>query len=56
MTVLLTGAAGFIDFHVGTALLRRGERVLGVDKLNNYYPVALEQARLAELRCSSDSA
>jgi UDP-glucuronate 4-epimerase len=50
MTVLLTGAAGFIGFHVGKALLARGERVLGVDNLNDYYSVPLKEARLAELR------
>ena len=46
MTVLVTGAAGFIGFHVATALLKRGERVIGVDNLNDYYDVALKQARL----------
>jgi UDP-glucuronate 4-epimerase len=50
MTVLVTGAAGFIGFHVSTALLKRGERVLGVDNLNDYYDVSLKEARLAELR------
>ena len=50
MSVLVTGAAGFIGFHVSTALLQRGERVLGVDNLNDYYDVALKEARLAELR------
>ncbi len=50
MTVLVTGAAGFIGFHVSTALLQRGERVIGVDNLNDYYDVALKEARLAELR------
>jgi UDP-glucuronate 4-epimerase len=50
MTILVTGAAGFIGFHVSTALLQRGERVLGVDNLNDYYDVALKEARLAELR------
>jgi UDP-glucuronate 4-epimerase len=50
MTVLVTGAAGFIGFHVSAALLKRGERVLGVDNLNDYYDVALKEARLAELR------
>jgi len=50
MTVLVTGAAGFIGFHLSTALLRRGERVIGVDNLNDYYDVALKEARLAELR------
>ena len=46
MTVLLTGAAGFIGYHVAEALLARGERVLGVDNLNAYYDVRLKQARL----------
>ncbi len=50
MPVLVTGAAGFIGFHVSTALLQRGERVIGVDNLNDYYDVALKEARLAELR------
>jgi UDP-glucuronate 4-epimerase len=56
MTILLTGAAGFIGFHVATALMRRGERVLGVDNLNDYYSVALKEARLAELKRSLDFA
>jgi UDP-glucuronate 4-epimerase len=46
MTVLLTGAAGFIGFHVGRALLARGERVIGVDSLNDYYDPNLKRARL----------
>ncbi len=49
MTVLVTGAAGFIGFHTSAALLRRGERVIGVDNLNPYYSVPLKEARLAEL-------
>ena len=49
MTVLVTGAAGFIGFHVARALLARGETVVGVDSLNAYYEVSLKQARLAEL-------
>jgi len=49
MTVLLTGAAGFIGLHTSLALLRRGEAVIGVDNLNDYYSVALKEARLAEL-------
>ena len=50
MTILVTGAAGFIGFHVSRALLARGERVLGVDNLNDYYDVRLKEARLALLR------
>ena len=49
MTVLLTGVAGFIGFHVTRALLDRGERVIGVDNLNDYYDPALKRARLAQL-------
>lgn len=50
MTVLLTGAAGFIGYHVAEALLARGDRVIGVDNLNAYYDVRLKQARLARLQ------
>lgn len=45
-TVLLTGAAGFIGFHVAQRLLSGGRKVLGVDSLNNYYDPKLKQARL----------
>jgi UDP-glucuronate 4-epimerase len=47
--VLVTGAAGFIGFHVARALLARGERVLGIDNLNDYYDPRLKQARLSLL-------
>ena len=47
--ILVTGAAGFIGFHVARALLARGESVLAVDNLNDYYDVALKKARLAQL-------
>ncbi len=50
MTVLVTGAAGFIGYHVAEALLARGERVIGLDNLNDYYDVRLKQARLARLQ------
>ncbi len=49
MTVLVTGAAGFIGFHTCRALLDRGDRVIGVDDVNDYYDVALKEARLALL-------
>jgi UDP-glucuronate 4-epimerase len=53
--ILVTGAAGFIGMHVAAALLARGERVIGIDNLNDYYPVALKEARIAELeRIGSD--
>jgi UDP-glucuronate 4-epimerase len=50
MTILLTGVAGFIGFHVAAALLARGEAVIGVDNLNDYYDVRLKEARLARLQ------
>lgn len=49
MTILVTGAAGFIGYHVAEALLARGEHVVGVDNLNSYYDVRLKQARLERL-------
>jgi UDP-glucuronate 4-epimerase len=48
-TYLVTGVAGFIGFHVGRALLDRGDRVIGVDNVNDYYDVSLKEARLALL-------
>jgi UDP-glucuronate 4-epimerase len=49
MLYFVTGVAGFIGAHVARALLARGDRVIGIDNLNAYYPVALKQARLAQL-------
>jgi len=49
MSVLVTGAAGFIGMHVARALLARGETVVGVDNVNDYYDPKLKEARLAEL-------
>ena len=50
MTILVTGAAGFVGFHTATALLARGETVVGIDNLNAYYDVRLKEARLAQLK------
>ncbi|WP_420559625.1 NAD-dependent epimerase [Tepidicaulis sp.] len=50
MAVLVTGAAGFIGMHVAEALLRRGEEVVGLDNLNDYYDVSLKDDRLSLLR------
>lgn len=49
MANLLTGAAGFIGFHIARALLARGERVTGIDDLNPYYDPSLKRARVKEL-------
>ena len=49
MTVLVTGAAGFIGHAVAFALLDRGDRVVGVDNVNDYYDTRLKEARLARL-------
>ena len=50
MRILVTGAAGFIGFHLCQRLLARGDAVLGLDNLNSYYDVSLKQARLAQLQ------
>ncbi len=49
MTILVTGAAGFIGSHVCRRLIRRGERVIGIDNLNDYNPVSLKLDRLAAI-------
>ena len=49
MTILVTGAAGFIGFHVVKTLIQMGEKVVGVDNLNDYYDVALKKGRLSQL-------
>lgn len=49
MKILLTGAAGFIGYHTARRLLARGDRVLGLDNLNDYYPLGLKMDRLAQL-------
>ena len=49
MTVLVTGAAGFIGYHTAEALLARGEQVVGIDDLNAYYDPSLKRARLERL-------
>ena len=50
MRILVTGAAGFIGFHLAERLLQRGDTVVGLDNLNPYYDVSLKEARLARLR------
>src|SRR3954447_22090249 len=48
--ILVTGAAGFIGYHVARRLMDRGDKVIGLDNLNDYYDVSLKEARLGELR------
>ena len=49
MATLITGAAGFIGFHLAERLLQRGDEVVGLDNLNAYYDPSLKAARLAIL-------
>lgn len=53
MAILVTGVAGFIGFHVATKLLARGDDVVGIDSLNDYYDPRLKHARLAEIESIS---
>jgi UDP-glucuronate 4-epimerase len=50
MSYLVTGAAGFIGFHTALTLLQRGDEVVGVDNLNDYYSIKLKSDRLTELQ------
>ncbi len=54
MRILVTGAAGFIGFHLSRRLLARGDTVIGLDNLNDYYDVSLKEARLAQLTDQPD--
>ena len=49
MKVLVTGAAGFIGYHICKLLCERGDEIVGIDNLNDYYDVSLKQARLQQL-------
>jgi UDP-glucuronate 4-epimerase len=49
LKILVTGAAGFIGFHTSKFLVARGDEVVGLDNLNEYYDVSLKHARLAIL-------
>ena len=49
MKILVTGTAGFIGYHLAKKLLERGDEVVGVDNINDYYDVNLKYGRLNEL-------
>jgi UDP-glucuronate 4-epimerase len=49
-TTLVTGAAGFIGFHVSKSLLEKGDRIIGIDNLNPYYDVSLKKDRLEQIK------
>jgi UDP-glucuronate 4-epimerase len=53
MTILVTGAAGFIGFHLSTRLLERGTSVVGFDNMNPYYDPSLKRARIAQLQATA---
>ena len=56
MKILVTGAAGFIGFHVAKRLLAHGHKVVGLDNINDYYDIGLKYARLQELGVSKEYA
>ena len=53
MKILVTGSAGFIGFHLVKTLLSRGDEVVGIDNINDYYDVNLKYARLEQLGISA---
>jgi len=55
MKILVTGTAGFIGFHLARRLLERGNTVVGIDNINDYYDVNLKYARLAETGISKEA-
>jgi len=55
MKVLVTGVGGFIGFHVSKYLLKRGDAVVGLDNLNEYYDVRIKEARLTQLQQCAES-
>ena len=54
MNILVTGAAGFVGSHVVDIFLRRGDQVVGLDNLDDYYDPARKRANVAELQMASD--
>ena len=54
MAILITGCAGFIGFHLAENLLKDGNKIIGIDNLNNYYDPTLKEARLKKLQSFKD--
>ncbi len=54
MKILVTGTAGFIGYHLAKKLLERGDEVVGIDNINDYYDVNLKYGRLKELGIDRD--
>ena len=54
MKILVTGSAGFIGFHLAKKLIERGDQVIGLDNLSDYYDVNLKLSRLSQLGIPSD--
>ena len=54
MKILITGAAGFIGNELAIKLLDRGDQVVGIDNLNDYYEISLKQARLCRVEDNSN--
>ena len=50
MNIIITGAAGFIGYHLSKRILKENISVIGIDDLNSYYDVNLKKARLEELK------
>ena len=55
MKILVTGTAGFIGYHLAKKLLERGDEVVGLDNINDYYDVNLKYARLNELGINKEN-
>jgi UDP-glucuronate 4-epimerase len=50
MNILVTGSSGFVGYYVAKYLLERGDSVIGIDNMNDYYDISLKEARLKNLK------